>query len=38
MPRVLRGADGPAGPSSGRVLRMLMVGYLEGIGSERGIA
>ena len=38
MPRVLYGEAGPAEHSSWGYFRMLMVGYLEGIGSERGIA
>jgi transposase len=35
---VLRGGDGTAEPGAGSVLPLLLVGYFEGIDSERGIA
>ncbi len=38
MPRVLCGEAGSAGHTARGVFSMLLVGYLEGIGSERGIA
>ena len=38
MPTVLCTADGSSQPAPGRYFRLLLVGYFEGIDSERGIA
>src|SRR5947207_7989787 len=35
---VLRGADGRPSLAPGRYFRLLLIGYFEGIDSERGIA
>jgi hypothetical protein len=36
--QVLRTGDGTAEPRTGRYFRLLLVGYFEGIDSERGMA
>ena len=38
MSGVLRGGDGAAGLAPGRYFRLLLLGYFEGLDSERGIA
>ena len=38
MPHVLRTGDGPTSLVPGCYFRLLLVGYFEGIDSERGIA
>src|SRR5438105_8948817 len=38
MSAVLRAGDGPAQSRAGRYFRLLLIGYFEGLDSERGIA